>query len=58
MKKVTFKQQLLMELGVTLALYLFFQALMSLGIINSYWRGIVITICINVVLTVSLNITS
>lgn len=58
MKKVTFKQQLLIELGITIVLYLLFQTLMSLGIINSYWKGIVITICINVILTVSLNITS
>lgn len=58
MKKVSFKQQLLIELGITLGLFLLLQILMNLGVITTYWKGIFITICINVILTVSLNITS
>lgn len=58
MKKFSFKQQLLFELGITLLLYLVLNVLMSLGVITNYWRGILMTICINVILTVSLNITS
>lgn len=43
---------------LVLLLYFLFTTLMNQGIINQYYKGILISVCINVILVVSLNITT
>ncbi len=58
MKKNDFKKQLLIDFVSIAAGYVLMRVLFAAGIINTYWQGIVLNICINVILTVSLNMTS
>ena len=58
MKKLNLKNRLLLEFGITALGYILLVMLMRIGVLKSYWQGILITICINVILTVSLNMTA
>ena len=58
MKKNDFKKQRLIDFVSIAAGYVLMRVLFAAGIINTYWQGIVLNICINVILTVSLNMTS
>ena len=58
MKKLNLKNRLLLEFGITALGYILLVVLMRIGVLKSYWQGILITICINVILTVSLNMTA
>ena len=54
----SFKKQLLIDFGTVLGSYAVLFALQKSGVINTYWQGILLVVCINVILTVSLNVTS
>ena len=58
MKMSSFKKQLLIDFVSVAAGYILMRVLFAAGILNSYWQGIVLNICINIILTVSLNVTS
>ena len=53
-----FRKQLTIDLVTVVVGYLLLSLLIRLGIINAYSNGILLMVCINVILTVSLNITS
>ena len=41
-----------------LIIYLLFITLMQTGVITSYYQGILITVCINIILATSLNLST
>jgi len=53
-----FKKRIVLELGITVGLFVLMEVLMKVGVISSYYQGILMTVCINVILTVSLNVTA
>ena len=57
-KKLNFRRQVLLITLCALAIYLLFTALINLRVINRYYSGILLSVCINVILVVSLNITT
>ncbi len=57
-KNKIFRQKLVRGLLGSAILFALLQTLLSLGILNAYWEGILIVICINIILTVSLNLVS
>ena len=58
MKKKDFKKQLLIDFGGAIIGFAVLQALQSFGLVSAYWQGILLLVCINVILTVSLNLTA
>lgn len=57
-KQFSFRKKLAVQLVLVLVIYLVFFALMQVGIINRYYTGILLSTCINIILVVSLNITT
>ncbi|MBR2802469.1 MAG: branched-chain amino acid ABC transporter permease [Erysipelotrichaceae bacterium] len=53
-----FRKQLTIDLATVVIGYLVLGLLIRSGVINAYSKGILLMVCINVILTVSLNITS
>ena len=51
-------RQFILSFALALVIYGAFMFAMNSGIINSYWSGILIVACINVVLSTSLNLAS
>ena len=56
--KEKFKKQLLIDVLTVVVGYVALSLLMRFGVINDYVKGILLMACINIILTVSLNITS
>ncbi|MDO5439250.1 MAG: branched-chain amino acid ABC transporter permease [Erysipelotrichaceae bacterium] len=56
--KEKFKKQLLIDALTVVVGYVVLSLLMRFGVINDYVKGILLMACINIILTVSLNITS
>ncbi len=56
--KEKFKKQLLIDVLTVVVGYVVLSLLMRFGVINDYVKGILLMACINIILTVSLNITS
>ena len=44
MKKLNLKNRLLLEFGITALGYILLVVLMRIGVLKSYWQGILITI--------------
>lgn len=57
-KKLNFRRQVLLITLCALAIYFLLTALINLRVINCYYSGILLSVCINVILVVSLNITT
>ena len=57
-KKLNFRRQVLLITLCALAIYLLLTALINLRVINRYYSGILLSVSINVILVVSLNITT
>ena len=51
-------RQFIIAFIFTLLLYAIFMFMITSGVINSYWTGIMIVACINIILTTSLNLAS
>lgn len=58
LKNNTALRQVIIEIIGAFAMYLVFIVLLNTGIINSYWRSVLLSVCINVILVVSLNVTT
>lgn len=57
-KQMTFWPKTLVNFVLVLVVFLIITILSNMGIISNYYQGIMLTICINVILVVSLNITT
>ena len=57
-KQMTFWPKTLVNFVLILVVFLIITILSNMGIISNYYQGIMLTICINVILVVSLNITT
>lgn len=51
------KKTYIITAACVLAFYLIVQGLISVGVFNRYWQNILILICINIIMTTSLNLT-
>ncbi|MCI5722690.1 MAG: branched-chain amino acid ABC transporter permease [Erysipelotrichaceae bacterium] len=58
MKKLSMRNRVFLEFAITLVVYIICSLLMRAGILTSYWQGVLMSMCINVILTVSLNMTA
>lgn len=50
--------QIVKDVLVAAVMYIVFVTLINTGVVTNYWRGILISVCINVILVVSLNVTT
>lgn len=56
--KMPFKKQLFVLLGSLIGVYLILYVLKLVGVLNTYRQTVLITVCINIILAVSLNVIS
>lgn len=47
-----------LDLGIVLAIFAVLQILIATNVINSYYTGIIIMVCVNIILAVSLNLST
>jgi branched-chain amino acid transport system permease protein len=52
------KKSFIVSFGIALVIYVALMLMMNFGILNSYWSGICIVVCINIILASSLNLAS
>ena len=58
LKKINNKKKTFLYIFMIVVIYAIVMALTSAGVINRYYNGILITVCINLILVVSLNLTT
>lgn len=57
-KKLSLKVKIAIALALIVLVYAVIQLMIHFGLINRYWQGILLSVCINIILVVSLNITT
>ena len=48
----------LVNIIAVICVYVIMRAMMGAGIIGRYWQGVLVLVCINIILAVSLNLTT